>query len=109
MFAQFLRDFIDIDILKNIQPEDIIDETDTYQAYLGIKFETDTVKRIHIKDLDFPFYIISLIEHKSDVDYNVAMQLLKYMVLIWDVYGKKQMGEQGSTRNKQFKYPRLYK
>ena len=73
MCAQFLRDFIDIDLFKNIQPEDIIDETDTYQAYLGIKFETDTVKRIQIKNLDFPLYIISLIEHKSNVDYNVAV------------------------------------
>ena len=103
--AQFLRNFTDIDILKNIQPEDIIDETDTYQAYLGIKFETDTVKRIQIKNLDFPLYIISLIEHKSKVDYNVVMQLLKYMVLIWDVYGKNQVDEHGSARNKQFKYP----
>ena len=103
--AQFLRNFTDIDILKDIKPEDIIDETDTYQAYLGIKFETDTVKRVQIKNLDFPLFIISIIEHKSKVDYNVAMQLLKYMVLIWDVYGKKQMGEQGSTRNKDFKYP----
>ncbi|MBR1815342.1 MAG: Rpn family recombination-promoting nuclease/putative transposase [Lachnospiraceae bacterium] len=106
MCAQFLRDFIDIDILKDIQPEDIIDETDIYQAYLGIKFETDTVKRIKVKNLDFPLYIISLIEHKSDVDYNVAMQLLKYMVLIWDTYGKKQKdGQHGNPRNKDFKYP----
>ncbi|MBQ9609532.1 MAG: Rpn family recombination-promoting nuclease/putative transposase [Lachnospiraceae bacterium] len=103
--AQFLRNFTDIDILKDIQPEDIIDESDTYQAYLGIKFETDTVKRIHIKDLDFPLYIISLIEHKSNVDYNVAMQLLKYMALIWDVYGKKHTDGQGNPRNKEFKYP----
>ena len=103
--AQFLRNFTDIDILKDVRPEDIIDETDTYQAYLGIKFETDTVKRIRIKNLDFPLYIISLIEHKSNVDYNVAMQLLKYMALIWDVYGKKQRDRQGSSRNKSFKYP----
>ena len=106
MCAQFLRDFSDIDILKDIQPEDIIDETDIYQAYLGIKFETDTVKRIQIKNLDFPLYIISLIEHKSDVDYNVSMQMLKYMALIWDTYGKKQKdGQHINPRNKDFKYP----
>ena len=55
--------------------------------------------------MDFPLYIISLIEHKSNVDYNVAMQLLKYMALIWDTYGKKQRDKQGNPRNKNFKYP----
>ena len=31
--AQFLRDYADLDILKNVQPEDIEDVTDKYQAY----------------------------------------------------------------------------
>lgn len=76
--AQFLRDYTDIEILKNVRPEDIEDVTEKYQAYLGISFETDTVKRIHIKEFNenIPMYLISLIEHKSDVDYNVSMQQL---------------------------------
>ena len=71
--AQFLRDYTDIDILKNVRPEDIEDVTEKYQAYLGISFETDTVKRIRVKEFNenIPIYLISLIEHKSDVDYNV--------------------------------------
>ena len=64
--------------------------TDKYQAYLGIEFETDTVKKIHLPEMrkDMPLYMVSLIEHKSDVDYNVCMQLLRYTVCIWDDYAK---------------------
>ena len=39
--------------------------------------------------------MISLIDHKSDVDYNVAMQLLKYMACIWAEYEKTFLSERG--------------
>lgn len=32
------------------------------------------------------FFIISLIEHKSKVDYNVVMQIFRYMSFIWEDY-----------------------
>ena len=35
-----------------------------------------------------PLYIISLVEHKTQVEYNVIMQLLRYMVHIWEDYEK---------------------
>jgi len=109
--SQFLRDNVNIPALKNIRPEDIEDVTERYQTYLGVEFQSDTVKKIRIRDDDGkereePLYLISLIEHKSDVDYNVAMQILKYMVCIWDVYGKEQERNQsGVTKRKYFKYP----
>ena len=106
--AQFLRDYTDIEILKNIMPEDIEDVTEKYQAYLGISFETDTVKRIHIKEFNenIPMYLISLIEHKSDVDYNVSMQLLRYMVCIWDDYARTMKESKLiNPKNKSFRYP----
>ena len=40
------------------------------------------------------FYWISLIEHKSNVDYNVVMQVFRYMVFIWEDYEKEM--EEGS-------------
>ena len=55
-----------------------------------------------------PFFLISLIEHKSRVDYNVVMQLLRYMVFIWIDYErdmKKQAGNKDIARTKGFKYP----
>ncbi len=82
-----------------------------YQTYLGVEFQSDTVKKIRMRDDDRrereePLYLISLIEHKSNVDYNVAMQILKYMVCIWDVYGKEQERNQsGVTKRKCFRYP----
>lgn len=36
------------------------------------KRNSDVVKKINLKDN--PFYLVSLIEHKSDVDYNVAYE-----------------------------------
>ena len=53
-----------------------------------------------------PFYIISLIEHKSQVDYNVVMQLLRYMVCIWTDYEKEcDRIKEGSSAGKTFRYP----
>ena len=109
--AQFLRDYAGLDILKNVQPEDIEDVTEKYQAYLGVEFETDTVKRIHLPkpNENMPLYMISLIEHKSDVDYNVSMQLLRYMVCIWDDYAKTVEKEHpGTSKNKGFRYPPIF-
>ncbi|MCD8218513.1 MAG: Rpn family recombination-promoting nuclease/putative transposase [Clostridiales bacterium] len=108
--SQFLRDNVNIPVLKNIHPEDIEDVTERYQTYLGVEFQSDTVKKIRIRDdgkeREETLYLISLIEHKSDVDYNVAMQILKYMICIWDVYGKEQeRNKPGVTKRKYFKYP----
>lgn len=106
--AQFLRNYVDIDILKEVQPEDIEDVSEKYQAYLGIAFETDTVKRIFVRKnmLNIPIFLVSLIEHKSQVDYNVTMQLLKYMVCIWNEYGKEMNSQgKGNPKNKGFRYP----
>lgn len=39
-------------------------------------------------EIDLPLYIVSLIEHKTKVEYNVIMQVLRYMVYIWEDYEK---------------------
>lgn len=109
--TQFLRYYADLEILANVQPEDIEDVTECYHVYLGVEFETDTVKRIRLPELtrDVPIYLVSLIEHKSDVDYNVSMQLLRYMVCIRDDYAKTADTEKlGSPKNKGFLYPPIF-
>ena len=106
--VQFIRDNINIPLLKNVQPEDLEDVTERFSSYFGIEYEADTVKRIriHIEDYEELFYMISLIDHKSDVDYNVAMQLLKYMACIWAEYEKTFLSERGKIgKNKSFRYP----
>lgn len=107
--CQFLKGYSGIEIFKNIKPENIIDETKKYQAYLGIEFESDTVNKILFDDiLQLPIYLVSLIEHKSEVDYDVTMQLLKYMVCIWTEYGKEKLiRKEGNPANKSFVYPAI--
>ena len=107
--AQFLRSYVDIPLLKDVQPEDIEDETERFVHLFTEERDSDVVKRIRLKDSgnnEISFYLISLIEHKSDVDYNVVMQILRYMVFIWEDYEKEQERQQtGISKTKGFRYP----
>ena len=107
--AQFLRDNFELPALKEVQPEDIDDISERYLPYLGTEFESDSVKRIRILDIGKgknPPFFVSLIEHKSEVDYDVSMQLLRYMVCIWTEYRReKEAQKEGCTRLKSFRYP----
>lgn len=67
---------------------------------------SDVVKRVHIKEQETPFYVISLIEHKSDVDYNVVMQIFRFMAFIWEDYEREQeKRHEGISKTKKFRYP----
>ena len=51
-------------------------------------------------------FLISLIEHKSNVEYNIHMQIFRYMVYIWERYERRMEQENpGCTRRKDFTYP----
>lgn len=92
--SQFLRNYTNIPLFANVNPEDIEDVSRKYRAFLVVEYESDTIKKVHIRRQDSigesEVYVISLIEHKSDIDYDVAMQLLKYMTVIWQEYKKKR-------------------
>ncbi len=93
-----------MDLLKDIQPEDIEDVTDRFIPMFTEERDADVVKQVHIPGGEDIF--IALIEHKSDVDYNVIMQILRYMVYIWEDYEKRKEQEyKGITATKDFKYP----
>lgn len=107
--AQFLRDYADIPLLKNVQPQDIEEAELRHHFFDEAELNSDNVKRIRITDASVAgelseLYVVALIEHKSYVDYDVAMQLLRYMVCIWYDWAK-----EGRTlsehRGKDFKYP----
>ena len=104
--AQFLRGYVDIPLLKDVQPEDIEDVTGRYLHMFAEERNSDSVNRVKTKMNETPFFIISLIEHKSNVDYNVVMQVFRYMVFIWEDY-EKEMEKQykGISKTKDFKYP----
>ena len=108
--SQFLRNYTNIPIFANVQPEDIEDVSQKYRAFLGVEYESDTIKKVYIRRedgiLEREVYVISLIEHKSDIDYDVAMQLLRYMTVIWQEYKKNRNKEnKDASKRKNFRYP----
>ena len=115
--AQFLRDNCNIPALKHVRPEDIEDISERYIPYLGSELNSDSVKKIRILDIGrrartkekaglSPHFLVSLIDHKSLVDYDVSMQLLRYMMCIWTEYRREQEEKQkGRTGRKGFRYP----
>ena len=109
--AQFLRGYVDIPLLRDVQPEDIEDVTERYVHMFAEERNSDIVKKVRIqgenKEGDkIPFYLISLIEHKSKVDYNVVMQVIRYMVFIWEDYEREmEKRQKGVSRTKAFRYP----
>ena len=108
--SQFLSNYTGIQMLAGVKPEDIEDVTERYHAFLGIEFESDTIKKVRLHRTDgIPdreIYVISLIEHKSVVDYDVAMQLFRYMSVIWYDYRMEQnKKKKDANRRKSFRYP----
>lgn len=104
--SQFLRGYTQIPLLEDVQPEDIEDVTERYVHMFTEERNSDVVKKVKIKDKAIPFYLISLIEHKSKVDYNSVMQILRYMVYIWEDYEKSQERMyKGISKTKDFQYP----
>ena len=108
--SQFLRNYTNIPLFSEVTPEDIEDVSSKYRAFLGVEYESDTIKKVYIRKQDGTIereiYVVSLIEHKSDIDYDVAMQLLRYMCAIWQEYKVTQNKlHSGSNTRKSFRYP----
>lgn len=129
--SQFLRDYADVPILRRIRPEDLTDVSERYVPLYGAERNSDTVKYVDIskylltpketdetslgdnemsskskKPLPLPLYIISLVEHKTEVEYNVIMQILRYTIHIWEDYEKEmEKLHAGISRRKDFQYP----
>ena len=103
--AQFLRDYVDLPFMKEVQPEDIEDVSEQFVPLFAQERNADRVKRINIRGEE-PFFLVSLIEHKTKVEYDVCMQIFRYMVYIWEAYGKEEEKKHlGITRRKGFRYP----
>lgn len=107
--AQFLRDYADIPILKHVQPQDIEEAELRHHFFEEAELNSDNVKRIRVKDAEVSgelteLYVVALIEHKSYIDHDVAMQLLRYMVCIWYDWAKEAKNP-SEHRKKEFRYP----
>lgn len=100
------HDYVDIPMLKKVQPEDIENVTERYLHMFVEQRDSDIVNKVYLKENDTSFFLVSLIEHKSVIDYNVVMQILRYMVFIWEDYEKEmEKQHEGISRTKAFRYP----
>ena len=104
--SQFLRDYVDLPYLKDVKPEDIEDVSAQFVTLFAQERNSDRVKRVHISGTDTPFFLVSLIEHKTAPDYNVCMQIFRYMVYIWESYEKEaEKIQKGMAKQQDFRYP----
>ena len=70
--AQFVRDYVDLPYMKEVKPEDIEDVSEQFVPLFAEERNADRVKRVNIRG-ENPFFLVSLIEHKTDIEYNVCM------------------------------------
>lgn len=106
--AQFLRGYTDLDILKNVQPEDIEDVSERFLWMWQENRESDSVKKVRLKEVPGieTIFIITLIEHQSKVDYDMSFRILRYIVQILTDYAEEQEKKHpGITKTKDFHYP----
>ena len=75
--AQFLRGYTDVDILKNVQPEDIEDVSERFLWMWQENRDSDSVKKIRVADVPGieTIFLITLIEHQSKVDYDMSFRI----------------------------------
>ncbi len=103
--AQFIRDYVKLPYMADVREEDIEDVSWQFVPLFEEERNADRVKKIRIQG-EKTFFIISLIEHKTDVDFDVCMQIFRYMICIWEDYAKEEEKKQkGITHRKDFKYP----
>ena len=106
--CQFLNDYVDLPHFRDVRPEDIEDVSEEFVPLFSNEREADRIKEIKIREENniTSFFLISLIEHKSNVEYNIHMQIFRYMVYIWERYERRMEQEHpGCTRRKDFTYP----
>ena len=110
--CQFLNGYVQLPFFKDLKPEDIEDISSEFTPMFSEERYADRVKKIKIytgnneTQKEDTFFLISLIEHKTHVDYNIHMQIFRYMVYIWERYAREsEKKDPGCTRRKRFQYP----
>jgi len=102
--TQFLRGYVDIPLLKDVRPEDIEDISERFLPMWQEGRDSDSVKRIRLKGSSL--FLITIVEHQSQVHFDMAFRLLRYIVMVLTDYGEEQEKlHPGITRKKEFRYP----
>jgi len=111
LFAEFLRDFIQLEIFKDISPSDIEDVPERLISLIAEQKDGDTIKRVNLKGESL--FVITIVEHESKVNFRAPFKMLSYITLILDDYEKeanrKASSEAGKdvkvSLSKDFRYP----
>ena len=117
LFVEFIRNFVPIDILKDVSTSDVEDMTDRLLPLLSEQKDLDTIKRINLKS-GTPLFVITIIDHESTVNFRASFKMLLYITFVLDDYEKeinrlevekrKANGQEYKgkiTQTKDFKYP----
>ena len=102
--AQFLRGYTNIELLKDVQPEDIEDISERFLPLWQEGRDSDSVKKVKLKDGEL--FLIAIVEHQSRVHYDMAFKLLRYIVMVLTDYEREEEKKRpGITSTKEFRYP----
>ncbi|MCL1882736.1 MAG: Rpn family recombination-promoting nuclease/putative transposase [Defluviitaleaceae bacterium] len=104
LFAEFLRDFIPIDILRDVAPSDIEDMTERLISLVSEQKDGDTIKRINLND-GKSLFVIAIVEHESKVNFRAPFKMLLYIALILNDHEKEINKDAKITHAKDYKYP----
>jgi len=105
LFVEFLQDYVPVDILKGVKPSDIEDMTERFLPLFQDSKDSDTVKKINLKD-NTPLFVIAIVEHESQVNYKASFKMLQYITLVLTEYEKEANKENDkASLSKEFKFP----
>ena len=105
LFVDFIRDFIHINVLEGIKPDDIVDISERFLPLFQENRDADTVKRINLKG-NTTLFVIAILEHESKVNFRSCFKMLQYICLVLDAWEKEAEREKpGARLLKEFKYP----
>lgn len=92
----FLQNYLPVEVLEHVQLETLRVCKDTFVDVDLRESCSDLLYDVRYTD-GAPGFVYFLFEHKSYPDKYVSLQLLRYVLDIWDLY-RKQQGNEGSDK-----------
>jgi len=104
-FVDFLKDYVGIDLLKDVTPADIEDMSERFLPLFQDNKDSDTVKRVNLKG-DVPLFVITILEHESQVNFKASFKMLQYITLVLSEFEKEANRDSpNASAAKDFMFP----
>ena len=85
--ADFLANYLPSKVLRHIRLETLSITKESFMDEKQIEHYSDLLYKVMLSS-DLPGYVYFLFEHKSYPDRFVVLQLLRYLIEIWELYRK---------------------